>query len=422
MQHLQLTAFSVLLVLLVMISGFFSAAETALMAINRYRLRHQAKTKRGTAAKILKLLKRPDRLLGLILIGNNFSNIMASALATLLAVHLWGESAAIVISVILTFIILVFAEVAPKTVAAIYPDKIAKLVVWPIFILLKILYPLVWLINGISNSLLRLMGVRVTGNMIEPLSRDELRSVVYETSGRLSRDYQSMLLGILDLHKVVVDDVMLPKHQIVGIDITWPWEMIQKRLKNSEYNWLPIYQENINQILGVLHVRDLAHACLSEVQINKETLIQLLHESYFIPEGTPLNIQLLNFQRLRKRVAFIVDEYGEVKGLVTVADILEEIVGEFTTTMTSASKLIQAQADGSYLIDGAITMRELNRLTTWQLPTDGARTLNGLIVDHLEMIPKLGVCIRIADYPIEIIDVKENRVKLARVFPRLATM
>lgn len=419
MSHLQFVAFCVLLILLVLISAFFSAAETGLMAINRYRLRHKAKMKRRYAMRILKLLKRPDRLLGVILIGNSFSNIMASALATLLAVHFWGEKGAILVSIGLTFIVLIFAEVAPKTLAAIFPEQISKIVAWPISLLLKVLYPLVWLINVASNAVLRLIGINVMDNTVEPLNREELRTVVYETSGRFSHEYQNMLLGILDLNKVTVDDVMIPKHEIIGLDIEWSWEKIQKKLGSSEYDWLPVYRENINQLLGVLHLRDLTKLSLAAAQVNKEALSSILHESYFVPEGTLLNIQLLNFQRLRKRIAFIVDEYGDVKGLVTVVDILEEIVGEFTTTVAPASTLLQVQPDGSYLIEGSITVREFNRLTSWQLPTQGARTLNGLIVEYLEMIPRSGVCVLIAGYPIEITNVKKNRIKMARVFPSL---
>ena len=417
MTHSQIIIFSVILVLLIVLAGFFSCAETALMSINRYRLRHKAQMKRRYAVLILRLLKRPDRLLGVILIGNNFANILASALATLIAAHYWGERGAILSSVGLAFIILIFAEVAPKTVAAIYPEKVAKLVAWPTSLLLKVIYPLVWLINAISNGVLRLFRIKVTGQKIEPLSREELRAVVYETSGRLSRDYQNMLLGILDLNRVTVQDIMIPRHEIIGINIDWPWATIQKHLGTSEFDWLPVYRENINQIVGVLHLRELMHISLIGTHINKDSLTKILHEPYFVPEATPLNIQLLNFQRQRKRTAFVVDEYGEVQGLITVIDILEEIVGEFATSVSSASKLIETQKDGSFLVNGAITLRELNRLTHLQLPTEGARTLNGLITEYLEAMPRAGVCIRVGDFPIEILDVEDNRVKIARIFP-----
>jgi Mg2+/Co2+ transporter CorB len=418
LDHLHIAVFLLMLVLLIVLAAFFSAAETALMAINRYRLRHKAKLKRGFAVLALRLLKRPDRLLGVILIGNNFSNILASALVTLLAVRFWGEQGAILASIGLTFFILIFAEVAPKTLAAVYPEQISRLVSWPIYILLKLLYPLVWLVNGISNGLLRLLYVKVNELTVEPLSREELRTVVFETSGRISRDYQDMLLGILDLNKLTVKDVMVLKENIVGVDLDWSWDKIQKYLSTSEYDWLPVYRENINQIIGVLHLRELTHKSIMNVIMDKDIISKILHEPYFVPEGTPLNIQLMNFQRQRKRFAFVVDEYGEVLGLVTLVDILEEIVGEFTTTMASTSKLLETQTDGSYLVDGAITIRELNRLTKMHLPTRGARTLNGLVTNYLEMIPRPGICLKVEHFPIEIIDVKDNRVKVARIFPK----
>lgn len=419
MSHLQLGVFLGVLVLLIILSAFFSAAETGLMAINRYRLRHKARLKKRSSMLILKLLKRPDRLLGMILIGNCCANIFASALATVLAVQLFGEKAVILSTVLLTIIVLLFAEVAPKTLAALYPERIAKLVAWPIYGLLRLFLPIVWFLNVLSNGLLRLVGVKLKGQLNEPLSREELRSIVYETSGRISNKYQSMLLGILDLNELTVDEVMLPQHEIVGIDLEDDWEVIQLQLAKSGHDWLPIYRENINQVEGILHLRELMHISLSGKTIDKEQLISILHEPYFIPEGTPLNIQLMNFQHQRKRFALVVDEYGEIQGLVTLADILEEIVGEFTTTVTTTGKGVQAQSDGSFLVEGGITIRELNRHTHWHLPTQGPRTLNGLIIEYLEAIPHPGVCVKIADHPIEIIEVKENRVKVARMFPRM---
>ncbi len=418
MSHFQLYLLFCLLILMILLAAFFSSAETALMTINRYRLRHKARTKNRSAMLILKLLKRPDRLLGLILIGNNCTNIVASALATFIAIELFGEKAVILSTFLLTFIILEFAEIAPKTLAALYPERVSKIVAWPVHILLSALYPVVWFLNGISNNILRLFGVKMKVGASDSLTREELRSIVYETSGRISTQYQQMLLGILDLNKVTIDDVMIPRHEILGIDIESDWKKIKKKLAKSDHDWLPIYRDNINQVLGVLHLREFMHEALAGAEMDKDKLLSILHEPYFIPEGTPLNIQLINFQRQRKRLALVVDEYGEIQGLVTLTDILEEIVGEFTTTVVATGKVIQAQKDGSFLVDGAITIRELNRATKWKLPTKGPRTLNGLIVEYLESIPRSGVCVRINDYPIEIVDIKENRVKMARVFPR----
>lgn len=419
MNHLHISAFVIPLVLLVFLTAFFSAAETSLMAVNRYRLRHKARMKKRSAVLILKLLKRPDRLLGMILIGSNFANNTATALATILTVSLFGDKQVVFSTIIITFVLLVFAEISPKTLAALYPEKIARLIAWPVYILLLIFYPIVWFTSVVSNGVLRLFGVKLTGDRSEALTREELRSIVYETSGRISRQYQSMLLGILDLNKVSVEDVMIPQHEIVGIDLEDDWHMIQKKLAKSDFDWLPVYRENINQTVGVLHLRDLMRETLLGSELNKEKLKAILQEPYFVPEGTPLNIQLINFQQERKRIALVVDEYGEILGLVTLGDILEEIVGEFTTTVATTGKVIEMQKDGSFLVNGSITIRELNRVTNFKFPTKGPRTLNGLIVEHLESIPNARVCVRIGDYPIEIVEVKENRVKIARIYPAL---
>lgn len=420
MSHAALIAFCTTLVLLIFISAFFSGSETALMAVNRYRMRHRARLGKKSAILIIKLLKHPDKVLGLLLIGNSICNIVASAIATLIAVHFFGESGVVICTIILTFVVLIFAEAAPKTIAALYADQVAKMVAWPVTLLLKLFYPIVWLTNVITNSLLRLVGIKVGVGRIESLSREELRSVVSETSGRISRQYQSMLLGILDLNKVIVDDVMIPHHEIQGIDIDQDWDSIQKTISLSQHDWLPVYRDTINQVVGVLHLRDYMQALVSHQIMNKDKLMRILQEPYFVPEGAPLNIQLVNFQRQRKRIALIVDEYGEVIGLVALADIFEEIVGQFTTTIASANKVIESQSDGSYLVDGSITIRELNRVTQWKLPTRGQRTLNGLIIEFLEAMPRNGTCVKIANCPIEIVDVQENRVKVARVFPPLS--
>jgi Mg2+/Co2+ transporter CorB len=416
--HATLIFYGVTIALLVLLSGFFSCAETGLMAINRYRLRHDAVMGKRVAILILKLLERPDRLLGMILIGNNVANIFASALATVVAIHLFGEVGVIVFSMILTGAILIFAEVAPKTLAALYPEQVVKIVAWPVFILLKLFYPLVWVINTISNGLLSLLHIQVSRRVLEPLNREELRSVVYEGTGKVL-PYQKMLLGVLDLNKATVNDVMVPRHKITGIDLAQEWSIIQQQIAKSPYDWLPVYRENIDQIAGILHVRELMGSVLLQA-LTQDVLLKLLHEPYFIPEGALLNIQLQNFQRQpHQRIALVVDEYGEIQGLLTLKDILEEIVGEFTSRISETSKLIQAKADGSYLVDGSVTIRELSRATQWPWPKGGPRTLNGLIVEYLESIPRTGICVRIADYPIEIITVQENRVKTARIFARL---
>jgi Mg2+/Co2+ transporter CorB len=409
--------YSILIILLIVLSAFFSCSETALMALNRYRLRHEAGRKKRTARLLLKLLKRPDRLLAMMLVGNSVTNIFAAALVTLMTVHLFGDKGAVIFSVGLTAIILIFAEVAPKTLAALYPDRISRIVAWPVSLLLKLFYPLIWIVNAVSNGLLGLLRVKVSGHVVEPLGREELRSIVYEGTGKVL-PYQRMLLGILDLNKMTVDDVMVPRHKIIGVDLEQSWPEIQQKIVTSQHDWLPFYRENINQVMGVLQVRQVLHLALSQT-LKEETLLKLLQEPYFIPKGALLNIQLQHFQRNEQRMALVVDEYGEVQGLLTLKDILEEIVGEFTSSISSTASMIVAQADGSYLADGSVTIREFNCATKWKLPVSGPKTLNGLIVEYLEAIPRAGICVRIAGYPMEILEAKENRIKTAHLFPRL---
>jgi len=414
----QITLYSILLILLILLAGFFSIAETGIMTMNRYRLRHHARMKKRYAVLLLQLLKRPDRLLGAILIGNTFANMIASSLATLLALHFWGEEGALLTAFVLTFIVLIFAEIAPKTIAAFYPEKVSRWVALPIMLVLKILYPAVWLANAITNGLLRLLLVRVTTSAVEPLSKEELRSVVYDTSGKISRQYQNMLLGILDLSKLTVDDAMIPRSEITGIDIEQPFEAIIEQISKYHQDWIPVYRENVNHIIGVLYTHEILRLFLTKTSVTKELLEQFLQEPYFVPEGTSLNIQLAHFQQSHDKVAFIVDEYGEIQGLLTLNDILEEIIGDFNSSL-SGGKRIQQQPDGSFLVDGAMTVREFNRRTEWELPLGGPRTINGLIVEYLEALPHIGTAVLITGYPIEIIQVKDNRVKLAKVAPML---
>jgi Mg2+/Co2+ transporter CorB len=279
-------------------------------------------------------------------------------------------------------------------------------------------YPIVWAANMITNGLLRLMNIHVTGHAVEPLSREELRTIVYDTAGKISRQYQNMLLSILDLNELTVDDVMIPRHEMRGIDINKSWEEIIQQIKTFPQDWVPFYHESMNQIMGVLNARDMMHEVLSKQTVNKDFLRHILQEPYFVPEGTSLQVQLAYFQQSRTKIAFVVDEYGEILGLITLIDILEEIVGDFSTSVT-LQKRIELQSDGSYLLDGAITVREFNRTSGWELPVGGPRTINGLIVEHLEAMPHVGTAILISGYPIEIIKVHENRVKLAMVFPKL---
>lgn len=390
------------------------------MTLNRYRLRHLAKSGHRGARIAQRLLARPDRLIGLILLGNNFVNIAASSVATLIALRLGGEAYIAAATFLLTFVILIFGEVAPKTVAALYPERIAFPAAYVLTVLMRPLYPLVVAVNALANGLLRLLGVRLkTG--AHSISREELRSIVNEAGAMIPRRHQKMLVSILDLDQATVEDIMVPRTEIVGIDLDDPVEDIVEQLANTQYTRLPVYHGSIEQVQGVVHVRRLL-PLITSGRFTKEELVARLREPYFIPEGTPLHTLLLNFQRNQRRIGLVVDEYGEILGLATVEDILEEIVGEFTTDPAANTKDIQAQDDGSYLVEGSTSVRELNRVLDWQLPTDGPKTLNGVILEQLEAIPEAGVSLKIAGVPVTIIQTKGNKVKIAQVFPQYRRM
>jgi Mg2+/Co2+ transporter CorB len=408
-----LAGFISLLFLLLLLSAFFSGSETALMSLNRYQLRHKARGGHRGARLAEYLLKRPDRLIGLILLGNNLVNFYAASLVAVFAFKLGGDPAATLGAVILTLVVLVFAETAPKTLAALHPERVAfpaALVYYP---LLKITYPLVWFTNLCANGVLFLFGVRSSDNELQALTREELRTVVHEAGSRISIRYRTMLLSILDLEKVTVDDVMVPHNEIVGIDLDNDDDEIERVIADSEHTRLPVYRDSIDKVIGVLHLRKLAN--LAKTELTKTTLQQLLTEPYFVPEGTPLSTQLVQFQRRRERIAMVVDEYGDIQGIVTLEDILEEIVGEFTTDPADAYEDVVSEGSDTFLVDATANIRELNRSQDWNLPTDGPKTLNGLIVELLETIPKPGTCLKVNGYPIEIVETNDNRVRTVRV-------
>lgn len=384
------------------------------MSINRYRLRHLARKNNHAAIRVSRLLERPDRLLGVILIGNTFANIFASAIATVITVHYFGAIGVVIATVVMTFILLIFAEVTPKTVAALYPEQTSFPASFVLLILLKTLYPFVWLTNGIVNGLLSLFNIQVKEKVLDHLSHEELRTLVNDTMSKMSGEYKNLMLGVLDLGGITVDDIKVPRNDIIGINLDDDWGDILEQLSTGAYTRLPIYRESIDDVLGILHVRKVMNL-FSQQKLNKHTLLNAAEEVYFIPEGTSLNVQLMNFRLEKKRIGLVVDEYGDIQGLITLEDILEEIVGEFTTDIDTIHKDIRQQKDGSYFIDGSVSVRELNRLLHWQLPTKGPKTLNGLIVEHLEMIPESAVCLKIADYPLEIIEIEENTVKTVHV-------
>ncbi len=407
-----------LLTLLLFLSAFFSGSETALMSLNRYRLRHKARQGHRGARIAENLLQRPDRLIGLILLGNNLVNFSAASLVALIALKIGGEPAVALGTVILTLVVLIFSEAAPKTLAAMHPERLAYPAAMIYYPLLKITYPIVWLTNACSNGVLYLFGVRNDQSGLQSLTREELRTLVHEAGSRISSRYQKMLISILDLEKVTVDDVMVPHNEIVGIDLDDPATDIERIISESQHTRLPVYRDTIDNVLGILHLRKLANYAVQA--FDEKSLEALLDEPYFIPEGTPLSTQLVQFQRRRLRIAMVVDEYGDIQGVVTLEDILEEIVGEFTTD--PADEIADAVADGSdaWLVDGMANIRELNRAQGWELPTEGPKTINGLIVESLETIPEPETCVEIGGYPIEIVATDDNRVRQVRIGPRIA--
>ncbi len=406
------------IVALLIFSGFFSGSETALMTLNRYRLRHLARAGHRGAVRSSRLLERPDRLIGLILLGNNFVNILASSVATVLALRLIGEAGIAVAAGLLTIVILIFAEVAPKTLAALHPERLAFPASFLLGPLLRALYPIVWVINGIANTLLRPFGVSTEESLAQPLSREELRTVVMEAGAMIPQRHQKMLLNLLDLEQATVEDIMVPRNEIVGIDFEDDWEEIVEQIENTQYTRLPVYAGSIDNVRGVLHLRQILKLMIAE-RFTRKDLEQSLSEPYFIPEETPLNVQLLNFQRVQRRTGLVVDEYGEILGLVTLEDILEEVVGEFTTDPSASIREIHPQDDGSYLVDAGVSIRVLNRALNTKLPTHGPKTLNGQILEYLETIPEPGTSLLLSGYPVEIVQTKGNAVKTARIRPQL---
>ena len=405
-----------LLFFLVLASAYFSSSETAMMSLNRYRLRHLAKRHHHGAIRASKLLDEPDRLIGIILIGNNFVNFLASSVGTIIAIRVFGPAGGIISTVVLTFVFLIFAEVTPKTIAAYKPEIIA----FPSSLLLKgllgIFYPLVWIVNFISNGLLKIFRVDVSSNDSHHLSSEELRTVVDESGARIPIQRQSMLLNVLDLEKVTVNDIMVPRNEVVGIDIEDDISEIKDQLLNAQHTRLPVFKKDLNNVLGILHVRN-ASRFISSDETNIAELLQLTRDTYFIPESTPLHTQLIKFQQNKRRIALVVDEYGDVQGVATLEDILEEIVGNFTSNLSEETEDIHPQNDGSYLIDGGATIREINRALDWDLPTEGPKTLSGLLTELLESIPENSLGIKLPFYYAEILQVKDNMIKTVRMWP-----
>ena len=406
---------------LIVASAYFSSSETGMMSLNKYRMNHLRRGQHAGATRASKLLEKPDKLIGVILIGNNFVNFLAASIASSITILILGEPAPFTTAIVLTLVVLIFAEVTPKTIAALYPERIAYPSSIVLGVLLKVLYPIVWAVNFVSNTLVRTLGFHPQADSSDQqLSQEELRTVVHESESRLPKKRQGMLLNILDLEKVQVDQIMVPRNEVTGLDIEDAMEDILEQIASAQHTRLPVYRKDIDNIVGVLHMRSAGRLIKTE-NLNKAAIIQETTEPYFIPDSTPLHTQLFNFQSKKLRLAVVVDEFGAVKGIVTLEDILEEIVGEFTTDLADSNRDIFAQEDGSYLIDGGTSIRDINRTLSWQLDSESANTLNGILMEVLQSIPDASVGVKLDGYYAEILQVKDNvfrTVKMREVTPQ----
>lgn len=417
LDSIPLSSLFITLVICLVLSAYFSGSETGLLSVNKYRLRFLSEQGNKGAQKAEKLLERPDTLLSFILIFNNLVNISASAIATIIGMRLYGDAGVAIATGLLTFVMLVFSEIFPKTVAAMYPEKVGLFSSHILTVLLKIFYPVVWFMNIFTKSLMKIIGLKPDLQK-EVISREELRSIVTE-AGEATPDEQhpQMLLSILDMETVTVDDIMVPRNEIGGIDIDDDWKAIMRQLNHAAHNRVVLYKGSLDeQVLGILRVREAFRLLLEKNEFTKETLIRAADEVYFIPEGTPLKTQLANFRTNKERFGLVVDEYGDIKGLVTLEDILEEIVGDFTTsTAPTIDEEVTQQSDGSMIIEGSANLRDLNKMFSWELDTEDARTFNGLILEHLEEIPDEGTVCEIDGLQITILEVADNMIKQAKV-------
>ena len=411
MESLSTFWLSFILFILIIASAFFSASETSMMALNRYRLKALSAKNNVQAKRVEKLLKKIDYLIGGILLGNNFVNILAASIATLLSIKLFGEGSVIIASLVLTLVILVFAENTPKTFAAKNPEKIALPASWILEILIKIFKPLIYLISIISKFILRQLGLKNVSKDI--LNSEELRMAVKDSKSKMSKNYQSMLLNIIDLEKVKVEDIMIPHHELVSADANDEDELLEQ-FKRIQHNRLLLFEGSENNIIGTIHMRDILNIFAKE-EVTLSKIKEFIREPYFIPEGTPLSQQLEHFKKQKRRLGIVVDEYGEVKGMVVLDDILEEIVGQFTSSQGESIEEIKNQHDGSYLVDPRVSIRELNAELKVKLPFDSAKTLNGLILEQLQSIPQHNVSLKIDKLIVEIIQVSKQGIKLVKI-------
>ena len=422
MEHFSLGVLFAALGVLLILAAFFAGSETALMSLNRYRLRHRAKMGHRGARLTEALLARPDRLIGLILLLSTVVNVVTPTLVGLITLRMGGDYLVAAGVIALTFVLLIFCEVAPKTFGALHPERLATPAAYIYTLLLAVLYPVVWATNLLANGVLRLLGAS-RQQASTSLSSEELRTVVAEAGAMIPQRHRQMLMSILDLENATVEDIMVPRVEIVGIDMEDSWDKILEQLRQSQHTRLPVFEGDIDRIIGVLHMKRVVHE-LARGRLDRDNLVEAAsaRDVYFVPSGTPLNTQLLNFQRDKRRLAFVVDEYGDIQGLVTLDDILEEIVGEFTTDpATMMHKDVHPDSDGSFVVNASTTVRALNRSMRWNLPTDGPKTLNGLIVEFLETIPEPGTTLKMSEYMLEVLQTGDNAIKTVRIRPPAAT-
>lgn len=388
-----------------------------MMAVNRYRLKSKAKMGHRGAKIAEQLLQHTDRLLGVILLGNNLINSASASLSAIITFRLLGESEyALGIGTIgVTFLILVFSEATPKILAAAYPEAVAFRVSYILKPLTWLFYPVIWFVNLFVHSLLWLMRLKPTQDENPNFSPEELRILVLEAGSFIEKKHHSILMNLFELDNITVDDVMTPRPHIESIDIDLPEDELRKRLATSHHTRMPVYRDRPENVLGFIHARKVLHMSLEEITADR--LIAILREPYFIPSGTPLFTQLQNFQENHRRIGLVVDEYGELQGLVTLEDILEEIIGEFTTQAPSQLRGITPQNDGSVLVEGSTVLRDLNRKLDLKFPLDGPKTLNGLILEFFQDIPEAGTCIKLHGHPLEIMHTLDRSVKVVKIYP-----
>ncbi|MFQ3200284.1 MAG: Mg2+/Co2+ transporter CorB [Zhongshania sp.] len=406
-----------ILAVLIVLSGFFSGSETGMMSLNRYRLRHRAKSGHRGAKRASKLLERPDSLISTILIGNNLVNNLAASIATIAAIRMYGDNAVVPASILLTLVFLIFAEIIPKTIAAYKSEPVSYAVSHVLLPLKVLLFPVIWLVSHVTQFVLRLTGIEKNDGS-EHIGLDELRTIVGEAGHLIPKHHKGMLMNILDLEQITVDDIMIPRNEVFGIDVDADTDTIIRKLRDAEFTRIPVYKNDIDNIVGILHQRDIINSVDAQGRVQRDALLLAIRDPYFIPEGTPLNTQLFNFQKQKRRMGIVVDEYGVMQGIVTLEDLLEEIVGEFTSNLSTDTEDIVHQIDGTYLVDGTTTIRDINKIMKWDLPTDGPKTLNGLLLEKLESFPEGSVGLTIDRYYFEILEMKGNLIQSVRAYSK----